>query len=430
MDASRAIFNQAAHSRGLPYAVVAVVVVAIYARYLSWNAGWLSGEIDKEIRRMQRRRFRWIIDAAKRTNLSSIHRGCRAGLYRSVGALDRYVRRDAWLRIGAFYFPSFTSIFLACAILLTLFAGPHIRTLLSTEHHLSPSGLSDNLADEESVRKIFEGLIVVAVALIVFVAESIRDTRNTDQKRVLLRVSSLWPLTVVVTLFPLGYLFGKLTGWIAVLIIIVSLWAIYKFGLVIRNLLDADIQEENKKRLLKDRVHDLIMQSVRERIGNNILLRRIGPDREIKLRYTPSRSWIGERQRQYIFIDSSRSGWISDVNFRELRSLTDEIERRLPWGFNQIDEKGPYIAQSRVSYPEWGEGYGRSLAHAENQFGFSTLSEQIAERSGILAAQLIAEINGTLSVRSWTNPVMFSNSGSGCQGSPRSSLPGPLFSPR
>ena len=71
------------------------------------------------------------------------------------------------------------------------------------------------------------------------------------------------------------------------------------------------------------------MQSVMERVGNNILLRRIGPDREIKLRYTPSSSWIGERQRDYIFINSSRSGWISDVNFHELRSLADEIERRL-----------------------------------------------------------------------------------------------------
>ena len=78
----------------------------------------------------------------------------------------------------------------------------------------------------------------------------------------------------------------------------------------------------------------------------------------------------------------------------------------LAWGFNQLDEKGPYIAQSRVSYPAWGDGYGRSLAHAEDQIGFSTLSEHIAERSSILAAQLITEINGTLSAKSWTNPVL------------------------
>jgi hypothetical protein len=327
LDFVRARIDQVGHWKVLPYVVIAgVILLAVYARYLSWKAGWLSGEIDKEIRRMQRRKLKSIV---KRITFRSIYRGCRSGLYRSIDAVDRYVRRDAWTRIGALYFPSLTSFIISGAIILAFFAVPHWDAILLIKPLISLRDISHELADEETIRKVFEGLIVIAVALIVFVAESIRDTRNADQKRVLLQISSLWPLTIAVTLFPIGYLFGKLTGWITMLIIVVSLWAIFQFGRVIRNLLDADLQEENKKRLLKDRVRDLIMQSVRERVGNSILLRRIGPDRQIKLRYTPSRSWIGERQREYIFIDSLRSGWISDVNFQELRSLTDEIERRL-----------------------------------------------------------------------------------------------------
>ncbi len=313
----------------LPYVIVAGIAVAIYWRYHSWKSGWLSGEIDREIRRLQRRKLRSIIEAFKRITLVGIYRGCRAGLYRSIDAVDRYLRRDAWLGILAFSFPSFASFFLVSALLLVFFAVPHMHSVSLVMPSASLKDLSRELADEESPRKVFEGLIVVAVALIVFVAESIRNSRNAEQKRVLLRISSLWPLTLAVTLFPVGYLFGKLTGWIAILIILVTLWAIWQFGRVIRNLLDADLQEESKKRLLKDRVRDLIMQSVRERVGNNILLRKIGPDREIKLKYTPSRSWIGGRQRDYVFIDSSRSGWISDVNFNELHSLADVIERRL-----------------------------------------------------------------------------------------------------
>ena len=323
------IIEETVHWPPLPYIVAPVILSAIYAQYRSWKSGWLSGEIDREIRRMQRRNLRSILDNARRITAYGLYHACRGGLYRSIDTIDQYARYGAWSRIGVFYFPSFTSFFVACAFLLAFFAGPHLHEILSAKPHAWLKGLSDELADEESVRKVFEGLIVVAVALIVFVAESIRDTRNAEQKRVLLRISSLWPLTVAVTLFPLGYLFGKLTGWVAILIVIISLSAIYQFGRVIRNLLDADVQEENKKRLLKDRVRNLIMQSVRERVGNSILLRRIGPDREIKLRYTPSRVWMGDRQRDYVFIDAPRSGWISDVNLQELRSLAATIERQL-----------------------------------------------------------------------------------------------------
>ncbi len=317
------------HWQPLPYVIAISLAVGIYVRYLSWKTGWLSGQIDKEIRRLQRRRLMTVIEATKRITVGSIYRGCRASLYRCVDSVDRYVRREAWSAIVAFNFPSFSSFFIACVFLLAFFALPHLHEILLVKPLALVGHLSDALEDGESIRKVFEGLILIAVALVVFVAESIRDTSNAEQKRVLLHISSLWPLTIAVTLFPVGYLFGKMTGWITILIVLISLWAIYKFGRVIRNLLDADLQEESKRRLLKERVHDLIMQSVRERVGNNILLKKIGPDREIKLRYTPSRTWMGNRQREYIFIDSLRSGWISDVNFQELRALTAEIERRL-----------------------------------------------------------------------------------------------------
>ena len=82
--------------------------------------------------------------------------------------------------------------------------------------------LLSNLAKDENFKKIFEGLIVIAVALIVFVAESIRDSDNAEKKRVLLRISYLWPLTLAVTLFPLGYLFGELTRLTVILIMLIG----------------------------------------------------------------------------------------------------------------------------------------------------------------------------------------------------------------
>ena len=171
LDVVRAIIDQVVQWRALPYVIIAFVLLAVYLRYLSWKAGWLSGEIDKEIRRMQRRRFRSTIEAVKRITARSIYRRCRAGVYHSIDAIDRYVRQDAWSGIGAFYFPSFTSFFVACVFLLAFFIVPHMHGILSVKPLVLLRGLSDELTDEESVRKVFEGLIVVAVALIVFVAE-------------------------------------------------------------------------------------------------------------------------------------------------------------------------------------------------------------------------------------------------------------------
>ena len=76
------------------------------------------------------------------------------------------------------------------------------------------------------------------------------------------------------------------------------------------------------------------------------------------------------------------------------------------WGFNQLDDKGPYVIQSRVSYPAWGQGYGRSLGHAEDQIGFSSLRDYAAERPIIFDTQLIAAIENFLSTNDLGSPIL------------------------
>ena len=48
-------------------------------------------------------------------------------------------------------------------------------------------------------------------------------------------------------------------------------------------------------------------------------------------------------------------------------------DKNLSWGFNQLDEKGAFIVQTHISYPEWGENYGRGLAQSEDRIGFDML---------------------------------------------------------
>ena len=126
-------------------------------------------------------------------------------------------------------------------------------------------------------------------------------------------------------------------------------FSIYAFSNILRTLLDPDAQERNLKLLLKERIHSLIMESVRERLGNNILLQTIGADKEIKLEYRP-KSWLSS-DANYTFINHAESGWLSDINFDELRRIMKLLEaqaRRL--GF-EIYEGGTATigATSRIS---------------------------------------------------------------------------------
>jgi hypothetical protein len=96
-----------------------------------------------------------------------------------------------------------------------------------------------------------------------------------------------------------------------------SFFAIFAFAKVMRSLLNADIQEQGRRSLLKERTHALVMDSAKERAGNNILLQKLGPDGEIKIEYTVSKIWMQSGPADYIFVDLPRAGWISDVNIAE-----------------------------------------------------------------------------------------------------------------
>jgi hypothetical protein len=305
----------------------AIIVLALATvRYRRWKGGWLSGLVAARIRGMQRqKRWRWIESVKSITRRRAYHL-MRSAFYRSFESAERYLSKIP-NQIRDLYFPSLISSILITLIVLLFFATPHFSAISKSISERTWSDFLSNLDDEESVKKVFEGLIVIAVALIVFVAESIRDTNNPEKKRVLLRISRLWPLTLVVTLFPLGYLAGKLTELTVVLIVLMSIWAIYQFARVIRNLLDPDIQEASRRALLKERTHSLVMDSVIERVGNNILLEKLGPDRDIKIEYTISKSWIESGVDNYIFLDLPQAGWIADININELQSLANLMQQ-------------------------------------------------------------------------------------------------------
>lgn len=157
-------------------------------------------------------------------------------------------------------------------------------------------------------------------------AQSVRDIKGQEQKRVLLRISNLWLLAAFTSLSLLNFLWFRITVLSLIFPIFIVIGIIYSFWQVIFTLLNPDVLEKNRIKLLKERMKRIILDSIRERIGNSILFNKIGQDKEIKLEYTFSKSWLDKRLGEYLFIESDRDGWLSDINLNELDKLVKRLE--------------------------------------------------------------------------------------------------------
>ena len=366
------------------YLISVVVFLALaltFKGYRRWKRGWLSGLVDEKIREMQRRkRWRWI-EPARLLTFRRVSWWCRSVFFRAIDAAERYIRRVPSQIIKEIYLPSFSSFLAVSLILLLVFVVPHFTELTNELPSLLWHNILANFPTENSLRKVFEGLIVVTVALIVFVAKSIRDSENPERKRVLLRNGFLWPLTLAVTLFPLGYLAGQLTYLTVILVLLMSIWAIYAFSNVVQILLKPELQEEGRRTLLKERTRTLVLDSARERVGHNILLQKLGPNGNVKIQYTVSKSWMQGGSDAYILVELPQAGWIADVNIRELELLSKLIEdgaRKLGFDLYERAAVAPGVATSN---PELRSSPRKVAAIVKKAYLLKRFREQLPPKS-------------------------------------------------
>ena len=193
-----------------PLFVFVVIVVTIlgsisYA-HRRWKKGWLSGLIDERLSaiRKQRsttrkRRLRW-------TDRRLLASELRLTVLETWDKLLDYSK----LRFGEQYrdlrFPSPLSFAIIAIIVAAFFFLPRPPQLTAIVHWrlrdwwqlLTADLAGDSARTEGLITGAFTGLAVVVIALIVFVAESIRDNKDPERKKVLVRISYLWPLGVAV----------------------------------------------------------------------------------------------------------------------------------------------------------------------------------------------------------------------------------------
>jgi hypothetical protein len=91
-----------------------------------------------------------------------------------------------------------------------------------------------------------------------------------------------------------------------------------------------------------------------------------------------------------------------------LKDYTHEVSDReiLSWGFNQLDDKGAFIVQSRVSYGNWGESYGRGLAQTEDEIAFETMTESAAVHDQVRKTDIITILERHLARTELKNPIV------------------------
>jgi len=203
----------------------------------------------------------------------------------------------------------------------------------------------------------FTGLAVVVIALVIFVAESIRDNADVERKRVLLQLSYIWPLGFAITVIPFGFLWTGPQGLTIVLEILLACLTLIAFGSVINSLLDPGERERSRVALVKRRIRDRILDSVRERVGNNILLQSLGPGKRIPgLQYALSKRRLSSDPKKYVFIDAENAGRIVDIQMGELQRLIAKLNRyaRTKLSFSLAEGAPNIVASERTEAPPEG----------------------------------------------------------------------------
>ena len=317
------------HVLGALIFIVAAIVV--YRSYRSWDRAWLSDRVEQELQEMRRNRRKNVKPEAGRRVPRAFAATCRNYSFRLISTIRDYFLKTFWRHLRTIYLPSVASVALVLLVISLVLFVPHppAHYLAALEPKEWWHAYLTDLKDTEGVPRVFEGLIVVTVALIIFVAESVRGSRNIDEKRVFLKISYLWPLALLITFSPMVFLYPPPTGATTVLLVIITLVAIFGFARVLLNLLDAGGSVQTQRQFLKERVRSTVLYSARERIGNRILHNSLGAGKQIPIAFTLSRAWLPSGERQYVFVDAPSEGTLDDINLSELRSLGELIGRWL-----------------------------------------------------------------------------------------------------
>jgi hypothetical protein len=231
--------------------------------------------------------------------------------------------------INQIYYPSWSSV---AAVTIPLAIFTYISKVSSIHIWFThwiinvPGGVLDFTTSShyQNLIAIHGGVGAVIFALLIFVAESLRDDETKDRARVLLRESFLFPLTVLEILSFLIFIWGNVNAWSVVPVIAVAILTIISLWRLIEVLLNKSKFAEKRLKVLKDRINRSITSAINERVGDNIFLKPFN-EGKINFKYYPF-SLDGDEKPGRTSINAEKTGLIVDIRIDKLLEASALLE--------------------------------------------------------------------------------------------------------
>lgn len=221
--------------------------------------------------------------------------------------------------IEQLYYPSWASVITVAVTTTMLFILAHVDI-----PHMQM--LSFDSSDHfQNLIAIHSGIGAVIFALLIFVAESLRDDDTKDRARVLLRESFLFPLTVLEILVFFVFCWWDVNALSLLSVVLVAILTIASLWRLLAVLLNKSKFNAKRLELLQDRINQEIDSAVEERYANNILLQNLGEEK-IELGYNPFSFDGDETKGRYLF-NSDKSGTITDIKLDKLKEFAGIVEK-------------------------------------------------------------------------------------------------------
>ena len=260
---------------------------------------------------------------------------------------DELKKHSSWASLGNIirecYFPSFLSFFI---VLVAVFGCAGVAYLV---HLFVPATFKTLIAlpSRTDLIAVHAGIGTLIFALIIFIAEYIKN--DVMEARVLLRESYLYPLVLSEIFVFLTFVFLDFGSINSVLVFLVGIFAIISISRLIKILLNRYQFFTESIRVLKERLRKSMSLAAKERVGNNILLKRLD-SQKIKLKF---RLWGIERLSDFHQVYAPRLGVISEIKLNcleDISVLLDTAAKRN--GYSYADSDYQKSSQSPPSFSQ------------------------------------------------------------------------------
>lgn len=278
------------------------------------------------------------------------------------------------------YLPSWQSVVTVLFFGAVLFLLAHVEKFRPFFSSL-PFQNSDHY---QNLIAIHAGIGTIIFALLIFVAESLRDDETKDRARVLLRESFLFPLSVAEIVGFFIFVWGDVNVWATVPLIVVAILTIASLWRLLLVLLSKARFSKKRLQLLKDRVRKSINLAIVERFGNTILLNSLG-EGKTELKYYPF-SLDDESSTHHVFY-ADRIGVVTNIRLDKLDKFAKLVEKSAnEKGFSFYEDKVKPVSKEATSGAGTSEGEVTKLVHADHQYLSKKFKDTVDEDSQVLLA--------------------------------------------